>query len=69
MQNSPPKYAPECVRLNGRIISVTARNHSTRVFKRRGLLILFFYKYYLLQNIYVYFGWCLAVFYMQEKRI
>ena len=39
-----PKYAPGCACLNGHRILVTAWNHWTIVFKRCGLLILFFYK-------------------------
>ena len=42
-QRQPPKYSPECASLNGRSISVTTWNHSTSVFKRLGLLILFFF--------------------------
>ena len=62
-QRLPSKYAPGCAYLNSHSVLVTARNHSTSVFKKRGLLILFFYKkFYLEQIIYVYFGLCLDVF-------
>ena len=42
-QCPPTKYASGCACLNGHSILVTARNHSTSVFKSRGLLILFFF--------------------------
>ena len=43
-QYSHPKYVHGCACLNGHSILVTAWNHSTSVFERCGLLILFFYK-------------------------
>ena len=43
-QYSHPKYSPGCACLNDHSILITAWNHSTSVFERCGLLILFFYK-------------------------
>ena len=54
MAQPPPKYALKCTRRNGHSVLVTARNHSTSVFKRRGLLILFFIKSFIYNKIYMY---------------
>ena len=43
-QYSHPKHVPGRACFIGHCILVTARNHSTSVFERCGLLILIFYK-------------------------
>ena len=53
-QYTHPKYVPGCACLNGHYILVTARNHSTSVFERCGLLILIFIKSFIYDKKYRY---------------
>ena len=50
----PSKYPPGCACFNGHSILVTAWNHSTCIFKRCGLLILFFIKIFIYDKIFKY---------------
>ena len=56
VEGAMAKYAPGCACLNGHSILVTALNHSASVFKRYGLLILFFIKSFNKINMYILVG-------------
>ena len=67
------KYAPECACLNGHSILVTAWNHSTSVFKRCGLSILFFINIFFIKSfvynkLYIYISFGAWMSFSYKKR-